>query len=105
MDSALSQVREERRTDARFRGDVLAEARATVRPGCLVTLVDLSCGGALVEASRPLRPGARVHLQLHRGAQQFAIAAHVLRCAVSSVDGDGILYRGALRFEHRCEVV
>lgn len=104
MDCALSQMREERRTDARFRGAVLADARATVRPGCTVTLVDLSQGGALVEAARPLRPGARVHIQLHRGARQFVVFAHVVRCAVVALGGDeGVVYRGAVRFEPRCE--
>jgi PilZ domain len=104
VDCALSQVQAERRLDARFRGDVLAGARATVRPGCTVTLVDLSQGGALVEAARPLRPGGRVHLQLHRGARQFLVAAHIVRCAVFALGGDeGVVYRGAMRFEERCE--
>ena len=104
MDSALSQVCEERRTEARFRGEVLAGARATVRPGCHVTLVDLSRGGALVEAARPLRPGARVHLQLQRGTRTFLVAAHVVRCAVFALGGDeGVVYRGAMRFEECCE--
>jgi hypothetical protein len=67
--------------------------------------VDLSAGGALLEASRPLRPGARVHLQLVIEAGTFALAARVLRCAVWSLDPyDGVTYRGALAFEERCEL-
>ena len=53
----------DRRIDARFPPPARAATRATLRPGCPVVLVDFSAGGALVEASRPLRPGARVHLQ------------------------------------------
>ena len=38
-------------------------------------------------------------------ARTFALAAHVLRCAVWSLDPyDGVTYRGALMFEDRCEV-
>jgi hypothetical protein len=96
----------ERRVDARFRQAALAPTRATLRPGCDVTVIDLSAGGALVQARRPLRPGARVHLQLATLGRMFALSAHVLRCAVWSLDGeDGVIYRGALQFEHRCVFV
>jgi hypothetical protein len=94
----------DRRVDARFPPPNLASTRATLRPGCIVCLVDLSAGGALVQAFRPLRPGARVHLQLVADARTVAVTAQVLRCAVWSLDPvDGVIYRGALQFEHRCE--
>jgi hypothetical protein len=94
----------DRRTDARFPPPADAATRVTLRPGCVVFIVDVSAGGALVEAGRPLRPGARVHVQLVAGARAFAVAAHVLRCAVWSLDRDnGVKYRGALKFEHRCD--
>jgi len=95
----------ERRVDARFPPARRGEPRATLRPGCPVRLVDLSAGGALLEASRPLRPGARVHLQIVTAARTFALAARVLRCAVWSLDPyEGVTYRGALAFEERCEL-
>jgi hypothetical protein len=97
------QVRD-RRTDARFPLPEQEDARATLRPGCSVQLVDVSAGGALVEAARPLRPGARVHLQVATPQRTFSIAAHVTRCLVWSLDPlDGVRYRGALRFEQRVE--
>jgi hypothetical protein len=81
-----------------------AISRATLRPGCAVAVIDLSAGGALVQASRPLRPGARVHLRLETARRTFSVAAHVLRCAVWSLDpDDGVTYRGALQFADRCE--
>lgn len=99
MDQPLT----DRRSDARFpprRG----ATRATLRPGCPVLLVDLSAGGALVQAGRPLRPGARIHLQLVTEVRTFVLTARVLRCAVWSLDPhDGVTYRGALKFEDRCE--
>lgn len=94
----------DRRADARFPPLRSEVTRATLRPGCAVLLVDLSAGGALVQALRPLRPGARVLLQLVTRERTFSLAAHVLRCAVWSLDThDGATYRGALKFEDRCE--
>lgn len=96
----------ERRRDARFRHDWLQAARATLRAGCSVALIDLSAGGALVHASRPLRPGARVHLQLVTESGSTGVAAHVVRCAVWALDPhEGVTYQGALKFEERCDWV
>lgn len=94
----------DRRREARFRHLWLHSVRATLRPGCLVALVELSSGGALVQGRRPLRPGARVHVQLVTEARSMAVAAHVLRCAVWALDPHaGVTYEAALKFEVRCE--
>jgi hypothetical protein len=96
----------ERRFDARFGQPVIAGMQAILRPGYAVTLIDLSSGGALIEGPRPLRPGARVHFQLTIGERRLGLGAHVLRCAVASLDSRvGVLYRGALKFDHRCDVL
>ena len=100
MDQPLT----DRRSHARFPPPSYDATRATLRPGCSVLLVDVSAGGALIEASRPLRPGARVHLQLVTPGRTFALSACVLRCAVWSLDPfEGVTYLGALMFEERCE--
>lgn len=92
----------DRREDARFRHAWLRAVRATLRPGCIVALIDVSSGGVLVQAGRPLRPGARVHLQLATHSRSLAVAAHVLRCAVWALDPlGGVTYQGALQFEQR----
>jgi hypothetical protein len=96
----------ERRQDARMRHGRVADLRATVRPGWPATVIDLSAGGMLIEAPRPLRPGARVHLQVIEASRQFAMAAHVLRCAVAVVDPEGgVRYRAALRFDQPCPLL
>lgn len=78
-------------------------AQATLRPGCEMSVIDLSTGGALVQAHRPLRPGARVHVRIVADGRTFALAARVLRCMVWSLTGEeGVVYRGALQFEHPC---
>lgn len=100
----MEQQVNDRRLNARFPLPDQAEARATLRPGCPVQLVDVSAGGALLQAPRPLRPGARVLLQVATPQRTFSIGAHVTRCFVWSLDPlAGVLYRGALRFEHRIE--
>ena len=96
----------DRRGDARFPPPDPHAVRATLRPGCVVALVDVSGGGALVEGPRPMRPGARVHLQVATAARTFSIEAQVTRCSVWIVDPvDGVRYRGALRFERRIDWV
>ena len=100
MDQPLT----ERRGDLRFPPALLRPLRATLRPGCIVSIVDLSAGGALLEAGRPLRPGARVHLQLITEVRTLVLPADVLRCVVWSLnDANGVKYRGALRFEQRSD--
>jgi hypothetical protein len=94
----------ERRGDQRFASALLRAVRATLRPGCIVEIVNLSASGALLEAVRPLRPGARVHLQLITEVRTLILPAHVLRCVVWSLnDASGVKYRGALKFEQRSD--
>ena len=100
MDHALI----EQRGAARFALPPRVELRANLRPGCVVLLVNVSAGGAMVQAARPLRPGARVQLRVTTTSRQVAMAATVLRCEVWSLVGtDGVIYRGALRFDQRVE--
>lgn len=99
MDHSLT----DRRTDIRYEPAGADLTRATLRPGCAVSVVDLSAGGALVQAGQPLRPGARVHLQLVTTRQAFGLVAVVLRCTVWTLHAEhGATYRGALQFEERC---
>jgi len=91
----------ERRADPRFRQPAIAGTQAILRPGYAVSLIDLSAGGALIEGPRPLRPGTHVHLQLLTSSRKLGLGARVLRCAVASLD-QGVQYRGALKFDHRC---
>jgi PilZ domain len=102
----MAQPLNDRRADTRFGQSVIAGTQAILRPGYAVSLVDLSSGGALIQGPHPLRPGARVHLQLQTGARRLGIAAHVLRCSVASLDSrQGVQYRGALKFDHRCDAL
>jgi hypothetical protein len=90
----------DRRAEARFPPPARAGCQATLRPGCAVSLVEVSGRGAVLLAPRPLRPGSRVHLQVVRAARRIGIAGHVLRCRVWRLEaGAGVTYQAALRFD------
>ena len=98
MDCTLS----ERRAHERTEGQVGHIARATLRPGHPILVVNISRGGALVEGSRPLRPGTRVMLQVATSSGALGLSALVLRCGVQRLSvEEGVLYRGALKFDER----
>ena len=93
----------DRRREARVTGRGL---HARVRPGYRLVIVDLSCGGALVEAGRPLRPGSHVDLHLETETGRAMVAARVVRCAVAAIDSEsGVTYRAALCFRETCDWV
>ena len=78
--------------------------KTTLRPGNSVVLVNLAAGGALVQSRRPLRPGARIHVQITGGTHIVRVGGHVLRCMVESVSADEVTYLGALEFDTLCDL-
>lgn len=77
---------------------------ARLRTGRDVNVIDLSSGGALVETTARLLPGASVELQLAAHGWRGSAQARVLRCEVCAVVAGGIRYRAALGFEVRLHV-
>jgi hypothetical protein len=92
----------ERRAARRLPATALEIERATLRPGCLVAILDLSTNGAQVQSERPLRPGSRIHVRIAARHWTLAVAADVVRCSVWIVQADAVIYRGAVRFEEEC---
>ncbi|MFN7977930.1 MAG: hypothetical protein U0P30_07320 [Vicinamibacterales bacterium] len=91
-------TRGDRRPARRVAPTAFGVARqAVMRPGVDVALVEISHGGALVESSAPIRPGARTDLALDAtsGARRV-LAVEVLRCWVHALTP--LLFRSALRF-------
>lgn len=98
MDCAVS----ERRAHERAGESWARSVKATLRPGHPIRIVNISRGGALVDGRRAMRPGTRVMLQIASPAGAFGLSALVLRCGVHSLSSaDGVVYRGALRFDDR----
>lgn len=73
--------------------------RTRLRPGDLVTLVDVSRGGALVESGLRLRWGARCDVEWAADDGVVSVAARVVRCFVARVEPSVLRYRTALRFD------
>ena len=77
---------------------------ARVRPGHHVQVVDVSTGGALFEAPRPLRPGADVEVLFERADRRLRLTATVLRCGIAAIDPErGPTYRAAVSFSESFE--
>lgn len=92
----------ERRAHERTADDWTRTARASLRPGCPIAIVNISRGGAFIEGPQPMRPGTRVMLQIVTPASTFGLSALVVRCGVGALSAnDGVIYRGALRFDER----
>ena len=93
----------DRRQDARVAGGGVC---ARIRLGHRLEVIDVSSSGALVEGPCPLRPGARIEVQLDTEVRGSMVVASVMRCAVSAIDPVvGVTYRSALAFAEACDWV
>ena len=72
---------------------------ASLRPGHRARFIDVSAGGALIETSHRLLPGASVELQVATGTDRASLRGRVLRCAVVRVRPTWVCYRGAIAFD------
>jgi hypothetical protein len=87
----------DRRLAPRTRTSGLA---ARVRPGHRVHVIDISAGGALLEAPQAMRPGAGVEVQFERAEHRVRVSGIVVRCGVTSLDPHrGPTYRAAIAFD------
>jgi hypothetical protein len=99
-------MRAERRLDDRmaFRDGYLPPA-ARIRPGRDIVIVDLSCGGALVEGPWRFRPASRCDMHMQIGVDDVQVRARVVRCFVARLDRlVPVRYRTALAFDLRVEL-
>ena len=91
---------ERRASPRRTRAECAWLVAARLRPGRDVRVLDLSTGGALVEAASRLMPGAPIVLHLVGVRGHHTIRGTVLRCYVSALDPlTGVRYRAALVFD------
>ena len=74
---------------------------ARVRPGHRAKLIDVSAGGALIETTHRLLPGAAVELHVETRSHRTNVRGRVLRCAVVIVRPSWICYRGAIGFDRQ----
>ena len=72
---------------------------ASVAPGHRARLIDVSAGGALIETSHRLLPGAPVELLMSTPSSRASVRGRVLRSAVVRVRPTWVCYRGAIAFD------
>jgi hypothetical protein len=91
-------LQSDRRAHPRFAARELQGLRAArIKCGPLVSLVDLSAGGALLETTVPLRPESEAMLELLSETRDAVVPFRVVRCQISALDGRQF-YRGACAF-------
>jgi PilZ domain len=92
----------ERRNSLRRRPEECGVRSARVRPGHEVQVINLSAGGALIECSHRLLPGAAVILHLVGEHRQIEPArGRIIRAVVSRLQASAIRYRGAMAFDQQ----
>jgi hypothetical protein len=93
----------DRRAEVRIPCTAAMAVRVILRPGYIVTVLDVSAGGVSIQGGRPLRPGGIVQLRIASPVRALALTARVVRCAVWAIDPEvGVVYRAALQFDQRC---
>lgn len=70
-----------------------------VRPGRDGSVVDVSAGGMLIDTIHRLLPGTTVEVLLAGADRRTTIRGRIIRCAVASLHGSVVRYRGAVRFD------
>jgi hypothetical protein len=96
----MSHSQSDRRQTTRHRQiEVHGVVATRVEPGNHARLIDVSAGGALIETSHRLLPGAAVELHMESKTQRAAVRGRVLRCAVVRVRPTFVCYRGAISFD------
>ena len=97
MTSALFDRRHSRRASISEHGIVSAR----VRPGHLVAVIDISTGGASIEMTKRLLPGAAVDMQFETAHRRTSVRGRVLRCAVIELRPTAVFYRAAIAFDRQ----
>lgn len=77
---------------------------ACVRPGRDVQVLELSCGGALIEGRARLVPDSTVQLRLDGGDRALQLRGRVVRCYVSGLDGGIVSYQAGVAFEEHLDL-
>lgn len=92
-------VRERRAHTRRAASELTWLRSARLSHGPDVSLVDLSEGGALLDADIPLKPGTQLVLELDGEGGQLRVRLSILRSHVARLLGQVMIYRGACAFD------
>lgn len=76
---------------------------ARIKPGHKVEVLNISNGGALIEAETRLLPAATVDLRFPGSRLSIPIRARIVRCYVSVVEPKRMCYRAGVVFERHVD--
>jgi hypothetical protein len=94
----------ERDIDARFPASAVPSITGVhLSNGDVVTLVNISRSGVLVEGRTRFIPGARASLVFEGTFKPSEAKGRIVRCMVSSVDGGSLVYQSGIEFEKRLD--
>jgi hypothetical protein len=95
-----------RRVDPRYPPSAIpAITGMRLSPGEVVSLVNISSSGVLVEGKTRFVPGTRVTVHFEGTIKPSQIKARVIRCQVSAIGTGGSLqYQSAIAFEGRMDL-
>jgi hypothetical protein len=100
MENAVNSRPNERRQTPRWsHADEHGIVTVRVRSGHRAALVDVSAGGALVETTSRLLPGARIDLLVEGETRRTTCPGRVLRCAVVRLRPTVVCYQAAIAFD------
>ncbi len=98
FEAVVSDDGAERRVYPRYRaGELQWLRKIRVKNGPELSLVDISPGGALVDARLQMRPGSTLRLQIEGSGPSVEVPSEVLRCNIATLHGPE-MYRGAFVF-------
>ena len=97
-------MEERRRVNRRAPASTEALSRVRLRAGRELSVLNVSPWGALVEGETRLLPGTHVDVHVTAAQGRVLVQARVMRCAVSTVTADMVVYRGALAFSTDVEL-
>jgi hypothetical protein len=96
---AHARTERDRRVHERLTGAQLEFIRQVrLKNGPALAVVDLSCGGLLVESRFQLKPGTRVTLEISGRGPALERSSEVLRCQLAALRHGAATYRGACMF-------
>jgi hypothetical protein len=99
MESAVAGPGDRRRAARLRTPDAHGIVAARIKPGKEVVIIDVSAGGALVETTHRLLPGAEVELHMETNRQRATVRGRVVRCHVERVGPAAVSYRGGIHFD------
>ncbi len=95
---------ERRRAERRIVSTEEPLARARLRTGGQLQLLDASSWGALVETTARLLPGRHLDVHVVSADGRVLVRARVVRASVSRLSADSVEYRAALAFDRALDV-